>query len=139
LARWVGSAAMTDSQALIARVEDEAALTQLLAEVREHGGLVVEVPVGRSSSQFETVHISVVAPAGEIARVRAQLLQILGPGQAAVMLDEAGRAALLQTSLADQPAASLAAIQDVLDEVDEEEDDDDELPPDDGSTPRDLP
>src|SRR5690606_8502646 len=62
------------------------------------------------------------------------------PGQAAVMLDEAGRAALLQTSLAgDQPATSLAAIQDVLDEDDEEEDDDDELPPDDGSTPRDLP
>src|SRR5690606_31950899 len=112
LARWVGSAAMTDSQALIARVEDEAALTQLLAEVREHGGLVVEVPAGRSPSQFETVHISVVAPAGEIARVEAQLLQVLGPGQAAVMLDEAGRAALLQTSLAgDQPATSLAAIQ----------------------------
>lgn len=98
----LGSTTMTDGSALLARVEDEASFAQLLSEVRDHGGLVVEVPREASPSQFSTVVVWIVAPAGEqvrvLAQVKAQLLQILGPGQAAVMLSDDERATLLSTT-----------------------------------------
>ncbi len=140
---------MTDDAALYARVDDEAAWHALLHEVREHGGLVVEVPAGIDPPQFSTVTIAVLAPHGELARVEAQLLQVLGPGQAAVMLSDAQRRALL--------AIPFHALDDVLSAEDLAEDDDDggdddggdddggdddELPPEeegDGPPPRDLP
>lgn len=136
---------MTDDAPLLARVDDEAALASLLHEVREHGGLVVEVPAGAEPAQFSTVAIALLAPHGELVRVRAQLLQILGPGQAAVMLADNEQATLLGASFHGAGDASLQeALSEVLsdDDLDDDDLDDDELPPEeegDGPPPRDLP
>lgn len=134
-AACVESAAMSEPGPFLARVDDDAAFQQLLDEVRQHGGLVVEVPSGAQPAQFSTVAVAVVSPAGEIARVSAQLVQVLGPGQAAVMLDGAQRDALLAARFGSDASA---ALEDALAEDDElealEEDE-----PEGGAPPRDLP
>lgn len=91
--------------ALTRNVADEAALDALKAEVATHGALTVPLAGAPAPELFSRAKVSITVAGDEVAEVEGQVVQVLPTGEAAVLLDDAGKEAIAAAEVSAGAAA----------------------------------